>query len=139
MIKDNLSAIIQDVLHERKTILDLAKTWNFPPYLLARNIVEATFQFSNRCTRSTGETKKSQLSDAFRDTRLLQQHALFPMYQAFIPNACSLIETQIQDAIDADPMYGLQSDKDRHTIGIEYEVVLEHYLKTMSRCTPAHR
>jgi hypothetical protein len=38
---------------------------------------------------------------------------------------------EVQDAIASDPMYGPKQDKERHWIGVEYEVLLEHTLTEM--------
>jgi hypothetical protein len=38
---------------------------------------------------------------------------------------------EAQRCIDSDPMYGPVHDKRRHCIGIQYEVMLEEYLKEM--------
>jgi hypothetical protein len=38
---------------------------------------------------------------------------------------------EVQEAIASDPMYGPKQDKERHWIGVEYEVLLEHTLTEM--------
>ena len=38
---------------------------------------------------------------------------------------------EVRAAMDADPFYGPLHDKERHTVGIEYEVVLELELKAL--------
>jgi hypothetical protein len=40
---------------------------------------------------------------------------------------------EVQEAIAADPMYGPQYDKERHMVGVEYEVVLEQTLLEMGK------
>lgn len=126
-IKNNLSDIIQDILQEKATILELSRKWNFPPYLLTRSILETTVDF--RCIG----TKKKLLSDLLHNPQQLKNAHLLPMYQNIGEDTFTLLERQCKEALDADPMYGLQSDRDRHLVGIEYEVVLEHYLNSMSK------
>lgn len=43
------------------------------------------------------------------------------------------LATEVQEAIKCDPIYGPMHDKDRHLVGIEYEVVLEYELKKMGQ------
>jgi hypothetical protein len=38
---------------------------------------------------------------------------------------------EVEEAIGADPMYGPIHDRQRHSIGVEYEVVLEDMLQSM--------
>ena len=127
-IKINLSDIIQDILQEKATIMELSRKWNFPPYLLTRSILEEIVNFA-----SFGENKKKALSDLLRDPYLIKDITLIPMYHNVGPKTFSLLQSQAKKAVDADPMYGIESDRDRHCVGIEYECVLEHYLKSMSK------
>lgn len=127
-IKNHLSSIIQYVLQGKATILGLSRKWNYPPYLLTRSILEETVDFS-----SFDENKKKALADILRDPYLLKNVSLLSMYQSFGLNTCNLLSGQVKEAVDADPMYGIESDRDRHLVGIEYECVLEHYLNSMSK------
>jgi hypothetical protein len=127
-IKNNLSDMIQDILQEKATILELSRKWNFPPYLLARSILETTVDFT-----TVGETKKQMLSDLLHYPQKLKDMSLLPMYQSVRLSAHTLLERQSKEALDADPMYGVKSDRDRHLVGIEYEIVLEYYLNCMSK------
>lgn len=38
---------------------------------------------------------------------------------------------EVKEALDSDPLYGPTHDRWRHTVGIEYEVVLEDMLQTL--------
>lgn len=38
---------------------------------------------------------------------------------------------EVRGAIDSDPMYGPRQDKERHNVGIEYELLLEQILRSM--------
>ena len=116
------------MIQEKATILELARKWNFPPYLLTRSILEVTVDFAG-----AAENKKKALSDLLRNPHLLKDVSLIPMYQNIGPNTCTLFGSQAKEAVDADPMYGIESDRDRHLVGIEYECVLEHYLNSMSK------
>jgi hypothetical protein len=43
----------------------------------------------------------------------------------------SRLSLEVKEAVAADPMYGPRQDKERHNIGIEYELLLEHALNNM--------
>lgn len=43
----------------------------------------------------------------------------------------SRLSLEVREAVDSDPIYGPRSDKERHNIGIEYELLLEYTLKNM--------
>mmetsp|Transcript_29262 Transcript_29262/g.50569 ORF Transcript_29262/g.50569 Transcript_29262/m.50569 type:complete len:298 (-) Transcript_29262:827-1720(-) len=38
---------------------------------------------------------------------------------------------EVREAIDSDPMYGPRQDRERHNVGIEYELLLEQTLRSM--------
>jgi Protein of unknown function TPD sequence-motif len=40
---------------------------------------------------------------------------------------------EVREAIVSDPFYGPLHDKERHMVGIEHEVVLEHELKALGK------
>jgi len=43
----------------------------------------------------------------------------------------SRLSLEVREAVECDPIYGPRSDKERHNIGIEYELLLEYTLKNM--------
>lgn len=47
------------------------------------------------------------------------------------PSVTTRLALEVEEAIDADPMYGPIHDRQRHSIGVEYEVVLEDKLQSM--------
>lgn len=40
---------------------------------------------------------------------------------------------EVKDAVDSDPLCGPVSDRARHFIGIEYEIILERGLKNLGK------
>jgi hypothetical protein len=130
IVKKNLSQMILELLEGRTTILQLARKWNFPPYLLTRNILDAITTIS--ASKGAGRTT---LSDVIRDPLqyLPNENIYLPEYRKVRSDIALFMANQVQDAVRADPMYGLQSDKERHLVGVEYEVVLEHQLKKLSK------
>jgi len=47
------------------------------------------------------------------------------------PKTTSRLAREVLDAIDADPLYGPRFDKERHYIGLHYEILLEQNLLSM--------
>ncbi len=45
----------------------------------------------------------------------------------------SRLAKEVQEAICMDPLYGPRSDRERQIIGLEYELILEQTLRTMSK------
>jgi hypothetical protein len=52
-------------------------------------------------------------------------------YSVFVRESTTRLALEVQEALDADPLYGPKHDRWRHTVGIEYEVALEEMLKSM--------
>ena len=40
---------------------------------------------------------------------------------------------EVMEAIDSDPLHGPLHERERHFVGVEYEVVLEYQLKSLSK------
>lgn len=126
-IKGAISTLVNDYVEGRASILQLARKSNYPPYLLARFIVEAVTNLQGG---------KKSLADAMRDPRqhLSTLDVILPEYRRCAANSTTpLLAHQVQEAMDADPMYGPLHDKARHVVGVEFEVVLEYKLKMMSK------
>lgn len=110
------------------SILELARAVNYPPHLFARYVVEAVTSLGRK-----------QLAEAMRDGTALKSAEV--IVDEFVPSeqvrqpppepGTTRLATEVKQAQDADPLHGPRSDKERHVIGIEYEVVLEHYLSEM--------
>lgn len=107
-------------------MLQLAQTSNFPPYLFARYILEAL------CTFHGG---KSSLTDVMRNPSLLLSvdSMIRPEYRHHSALCSQTLVYQVQEAVNADPLYGPLHDKGRHLVGVEFEVVLSHKLKAFSK------
>jgi len=114
-----------------KSIKELARTFNYPPYLFSRYVVEALTE------NHLGGGKKG-LADALRNPlqRLGTLDVIAPQYRASEKYKTTATATrlarEVVNAIDSDPMMGPRHDKDRHMVGVEFEVVLEYKLKSLS-------
>jgi hypothetical protein len=135
-VKESLALYLNEYKNGR-TITELAKRANFPPYLFSRYIVEAV-------AITAGVNKKKGLAKAMKDpmNELGTMDVIAPEYHAsekqFAGQSASStrLAIQVQEAIDSDPMYGPIHDKERHIVGVEYEVVLEHYLLETGKLFP---
>lgn len=93
---------------------------------------------------TAGINKKKGLAKAMKDpmNELGTMDVIAPEYHAsekkFAGQAASStrLAIQVKEAIDSDPMYGPIHDKERHIVGVEYEVVLEHYLLETGKLLP---
>jgi hypothetical protein len=111
------------------SIKSLAKKVNYSPYLLARLIVE-----------TVAGLKKKTLAKAMRDPQLHlgSIDAIADEFRATETSSPVLQGTgttrlamEVQESIDMDPIYGPLQDKERHLVGVEYEVVLEFDLTSL--------
>ena len=96
--------ITQSLRHPEK-MLGNASTSILPEYL-----------FSEKVSSNISDTIALPSRDRNDDTNLI------PL---------SRLSVEVREAVDADPMYGPRSDKERHNIGIEYELLLEYTLRNM--------
>lgn len=131
-IKNALPTLVDEYVQGRATIRELAKKCNYSPYLLARFIVEAVTTFRG----------KKALADAMRDPlhQLGSLDVIHPNYRSSEAVSTSTrLARQVQDAMHFDPMYGPRHDKERHLVGVEYEVVLEYKLNAMSELCVGER
>jgi hypothetical protein len=115
-IKTSMPELL-DQLQNGTTILMLARQVNCPPHLLARRIVEATTTL-----------KKKELTAAMRDpTKITADAITHDRWRSLRP----ILAEQVREAQDHDPLQSQHADKERHIVGIEMEVVLEHCLQEM--------
>jgi hypothetical protein len=127
-VKEFLPSHVKDYCEGRSTIKELAIKANYPPYLFARYIVEAVV--ANSSKKVLAKIMKDPIGE-------LTLEMIDPLYyeaeKRFIEQSADTSTTrlalQVQQAVNCDPMYGPYHDKERHIVGIEYEVVLEHYLQ----------
>lgn len=76
-----------------------------------------------------------------RGERLVDNFSGKPLYDDDSANAengssdaempLSRLCLEVREAIDSDPMYGPRQDRERHNVGIEYELLLEQTLRSM--------
>lgn len=113
--------IVKKELHHRKfswkqntkQFTQLAKEYNYPPYLLLRLILEQITHL-----------KGSKL------TQVLRNPETFTLPETLSDAITATKQRELITAIlNQDPLYGPRHDRARHFIGIEYEVVLEDYLR----------
>jgi hypothetical protein len=103
-VYSRLSYHVQQFVNGDESIISIAKSLRYSPYLMARKILEELYPSFSR----------SLTTKVMRD-----------------PNGNSLephLVEQITHVLEKDPMYGPDHDSRRHNIGIEYERKLETLL-----------
>lgn len=128
-VKAMLKSIVKRYC-DGQSIIALASQMNYPPYLLSRFIVEEV--------SLKGGNKKS-LAKTMKDPRtFLKDRSDIKEKYAFSESSedpkllYTRLATEVIKAIECDPMYGPPHDRQRHLIGIEYEVLLEYQLNDLS-------
>ena len=125
-VKSNLPSILNDY-KSGLSIIELARKANYPPYLFARFVVESVTGFSN---------KKKTLAKAMRDPKQhLTNDVILEEYRGPIglSTTATPLALQVAEAIETDPMYGPLHDRERHFVGVEYELVLEFELQSIGK------
>ncbi|CAJ1936047.1 unnamed protein product [Cylindrotheca closterium] len=112
------------------SILKIAKSAAFPPFLMARLLVDELTVYMGR----------KELAKIMREPRCLTKDLILKKFQhsenlniAMFSNQPleTRLSLEVQEAVRSDPLYGPDHDRARHSIGVEYEVALERALKIM--------
>ncbi|KAG7336821.1 TPD sequence-motif-containing protein [Nitzschia inconspicua] len=119
------------------SILQLAQTANFSPYLMARVIVENVAIIPDDKKKFLTAAMRDPMHylgrvDCVRDEFLDIEHQWATEEKERISSATAptRLATEVNEAIDSDPLSGPRSDRAKHFVGIEFEVALEHMLRT---------
>jgi len=106
VVKKNATSTHLPAYQSGETILSLAQKANYPPYLFCRILMEHLMPMP-----------KKALTQALRDplARIEDER----------------LAKEVKEAMEADPLHGPVHDRQRHMIGIEYEVYLEEALKKL--------
>lgn len=129
VVQRNIANLVEDY-SKGTSLVDIAKKFNFPPFLLARYMVaELTL------------LPKKSLADAMRDPSkylgsrdvLSSQYRVSEMSWSGMEAFNTRIEMETIKAIQTDPLYGPLHDKERYLVGVEHEVLLEYCLRKLSK------
>ena len=140
-------------------ILDMARSMNYPPYHVARLIVENVADL--RCAAGAGSTNsgpggngaagsastnKKAVTEAMREPQrvLGDPSVVKPEYRLSEENGSSStksssspspplsrLATEVIEAMLSDPLYGPKQDRERQSVGLEHEEMLEKALEAM--------
>lgn len=106
---------ITEALRYPAKMLGCATKSILPEYLFSEKLSSSsTNNFSDSIIVPTSNDEKSD-----KTTTMIN---LIPL---------SRLSIEVKEAVESDPLYGPRHDKERHNIGIEYELLLEHTLKSM--------
>jgi hypothetical protein len=110
------------------SILSLAKSANYPPYLFARFFVESITDLARPLIGDAVSHPAEKIPDpsiikpAYRHSEGVRQpSASYP----------TRLAQELQEAVQVDPLYGPRHDVSRRHVGVEYEVVLETQLASI--------
>jgi hypothetical protein len=118
-----------------ESILEIARDNRYPPYLLARAMLEVLLLNTNK--NSSG---RKGLTEAMRDPigKLGHVSCICEEYRSSENNTeeqpLTRLAREVMHVIAVDPMYGPEHDEVRHNIGVEYEELLEQVLTSMGKC-----
>lgn len=126
-------AVVHDYSHKGKSLWQIAKSLRYPPYLVARNMLEVLTTIPRK-----------GLTDAMRDpvaklgtTVLLLRPEYIASESSFEGPLQYAAETrlarEVLHVLAMDPMYGPTHDAARHTIGVKYERLLEELLDKIGK------
>jgi hypothetical protein len=142
-VKSQLASHVIRYAQHGDSVWKIAKDNGYPPYLLARAMLELLL--------SSNSVGRKGLTEAMRDPmgKLGTISAIAHEYQAseqfdgpilFVPTddtddttqrTTTRLAKEVMNVIAMDPMYGPKHDEVRHNIGLEYEALLEHVLTCM--------
>lgn len=157
VLRNNVKRHVEDYVRGSR-ILDMARSMNYPPYHVARLIVENVADL--RCAAGTGSTgsgtggngaagsastNKKAVTEAMREPqRVLGDPSIVKSeYRSSEENRSSSstksspspplsrLATEVIEAMRSDPLYGPKQDRERQSIGLEHEEMLEKALEAM--------
>ena len=149
VLRNNVKRHVEDYVSGNMSILDMARAMNYPPYHVARLIVENVSNLNDgACSTadsvSSSSGNKKAVTEAMREPwrKLGDPSVLKPEYQSSENHKSqagdeslsklSRLATEVIEAMKSDPLYGPKQDRERHLIGLEHEVMLENALEAMS-------
>jgi hypothetical protein len=118
-VKRNVRSILEEY-KSGASIKDISRIAGYPPFLMARYIL---LEITN------GICKKS-LTKLMRNPNLITNDTLSKDFHHF---DVTRLASEVKEAIDFDPLYGPSHDRQRHFVGVEFEVALERQLFSMGK------
>mmetsp|Transcript_47133 Transcript_47133/g.69833 ORF Transcript_47133/g.69833 Transcript_47133/m.69833 type:complete len:339 (-) Transcript_47133:564-1580(-) len=114
-----------------KSIVQLAKELSYPPYLVARLVVEHLAYDGKLRGNKKGitEAMRDPVGKLGRNVCSSGTHNDVPIKEH---QCLSRLQVEVLEAIGADPFYGPEHDRDRRMIGLEFEAMLEQTLSSMN-------
>ncbi|KAL9188876.1 hypothetical protein ACHAXT_011366 [Thalassiosira profunda] len=109
----HVKKFVTEALRHPEKVLGCGSTAILPEYL-----------FSEK----KGDVRKEPLLDPFSG---LNMHDEIDSENGDSLQPLSRLSREVREAIDSDPMYGPRQDRERHNVGIEYELLLEQTLRSM--------
>jgi len=120
--------ILNFYIEKKESIISISKKFNYPPYMMARLIIE------NMCTFN-----KSQIVKCMNDPlTIIGDIDSIPFSkpdyrksEEFDGKGISRLSREVMEVVEEDPIYGPRHDKERRFVGFEHEIMLQQVLKAM--------
>jgi hypothetical protein len=105
---------------------NLADAMRYPESKLIRDVIAPSYLFSERNFHPPPPSPLSeQVNSNGQTTRATPSNTPIPTTR---------LAMEVRRAMEHDPVYGPLSDKQRHLVGVEFEVVLEQELHELGTC-----
>jgi hypothetical protein len=138
-VKAKLASHIERYVRNGESILHIARSNRYPPCLLARAMLEVLLKSKTASAQGRkGLTEamrdpvgKLGCAAAIHDDYLSSEQFPGPPYNGIGDTTLTRLAREVLHVVAVDPMYGPEHDEARHTIGIEYERLLEQMLTDM--------
>lgn len=124
------------------SIAEIAKDNRYPPYLMARAMLEVLLNNKKISRKGLTEAMRNPVAKLGDPSVLAEKYSTSESYPS-PPVSEEILEKnptisrlarEILYVIELDPMYGPSHDEARHRIGNDYEMLLVDILKSMGRC-----
>jgi len=159
VLRSNVKRHVEDYVRGSR-ILDMARAMNYPPYHVARLIVENVANLNtgsggeggrNAAGSTSSSGNKKALTEAMREAqrvlgdpsivkpeyRLSEENGSLSSSSSLLSSSLSSpplsrLATEVIEAMRSDPLYGPKQDRERQSVGLEHEDMLEKALGAMN-------
>jgi len=132
-VRDNMQTKYIKEYMLGKSIKDLAEETNFSPALLARRVVEEMTDLGKKGLSSAMKNPLEELGSINTIKEKYRESEERGRKSSSLTTKTTRLAREVNEAIASDPLCGPATDRERHFIGIEYEIVLERGLKNLGK------
>lgn len=138
-VKSNRMECVEEYAFNRKSIKHIAKTERYSPALMARLILEEIMDPTMMQTKKINRLLKDPIKELHSIDFIKQEYRSSEYHQQQLQqlwvndahNTTKRLGYEVKEAVESDPLCGPIFDREKHFIGIEYELILERGLKKL--------